>query len=228
MASRAPVSAVLPIRDGDPPARPRLVPGERSAPEAILSCAETLGIPWRRILLQEIEAEQKLRTYLSDVEEDCSLETAVAILSACAARSWRVRDRLETLACQSRVSARGARTRLRRFLRRLAGESDAEATAMARHCRFAHERILLLQRARRAAARSRGTPEERLAFVCTTARCAFEDAEWALRVQSSARPGRRMDAAIRKVREEGFLVPRAATEARSLGELRRILASAGV
>jgi hypothetical protein len=37
-----------------------------------------------------------------------------------------------------------------------------------------------------------------------------------------------MDAAIRKVREEGFLVPRAATEARSLGELRRILASAGV
>jgi hypothetical protein len=222
MASRAPISTVLPFRDGDPPAAARLAPAEDSPVEAILSCAETLGIPWRRLLVQEIEAEQKLRRYAADVEGNDLLESSVAILSTSAARSWRVRDRLETLACQALVSARGARARLKRFLRRLAGESGPDAVLL-RQCGFAHQRILLLQRARRAAARSRGTAEERLAFVCTEARCAFEDAEWALREQTPARRGRRMEAAVRKVREEGFFVPRAATEARSLRELRRIL-----
>src|SRR5262249_62091409 len=96
-----------------------------------------------------------------------------------------------------------------------------------RPCGQAHQRRLLLQRARRAASRSRGTIEERLAFVCTEARCAFEDAEWALRQEASPCRGRRMEAAVRKVREEGFFVPRAATEARSLRELRRIVEASG-
>ncbi len=80
----------------------------------------------------------------------------------------------------------------------------------------------MLQRVRRAAGRSRGTMAERLAFVCSTARCAFDDAAWALREEDSPLRGRRLEAAVRKVRDEGFLVPRAQTEARSLAELRRI------
>jgi hypothetical protein len=225
MASRAPTipTRILPRRDGDPPAPPRFLPGEGAPAEQLLAFAETLGVPWRRLLLQEIEAEQRLRTYLPDVDAECTPESAVTILSVEAPRSWRVRDQLETLACQACVSDRGARTRLRSFLKNLGGETGSDARALARHCGLAYRRILLLQRVRRAAARSRGTEAERLAFVCSTARCTFEDASWALAEEVSPRRGRRMEAAVRRVRREGFLVPRAATEARSLLELRRIV-----
>jgi hypothetical protein len=226
MASRAPTIRILPLRDGDPAAPSPLAPAEGSSREEILACAETLGIPWRRLILQEIEAEQRLRRYLPDVAAECPLESALTILSVAAQRSWRVRDQIETLACQARVCARGARTKLRPFLQHLAGVSGPDPSALARHCGFAYQRILLLQRVRRAAERSRGTPAERLAFVCSTARCAFEDASWALAEEDSPRRGQRMEAAIRKVRAEGFLVPRAATEARSLSQLRRIVFAA--
>jgi hypothetical protein len=214
---------ILPLRDGDPSAPTPFVPTEESSPAEILGCAETLGIPWRRVLLGEIAAEQKLRGYLVDVEAECPLESALTILSLSALRSWRVRDRVETLTSQARTSVRGARKKLQGFLRRLIGQESPDSEALARHCRFAYERILLLQRVRRAAARSCGTMAERLAFVCSTARCAFEDAAWALREEDSPRRGYRMEAAVRKVRDEGFLVPRARTEARSLAELRRIV-----
>lgn len=228
MASRAPMIRILPMRDGDPPPPTALAATEGSSPGELLACAETLGIPWRRLILQEIEAEQRLRRYLPDVAAECPLESALTILSVAAQRSWRVRDQVETLACQARVSARGARSKLRAFLRRLAGDAGPEPAALARHCDFAYQRILLLQRVRRAAARSRGrgTDAERLAFVCSTARCAFEDAAWAIAEEDSPRRGQRMDAAVRKVRAEGFLVPRAATEARSLSQLRRIVFAA--
>jgi hypothetical protein len=198
--------------------------------DALLARAEILGIPWRRILRQEIEAEEKLRTYVPDLPSECPLESAVEILGIEAARSWRVRDRIETLAYQARASVRGAERRLRGILRVLAGGSRPDGAAVRRHCRLAYQRILLLQRARRAAARSRGTAAERLAFICMSARCKFEDAQWALGLleAGSTRRGWRMEAAVRKVRDEGFFVPRAATEARSLSQLRRIVfASAG-
>ena len=118
---------------------------------------------------------------------------------------------------------RGADRSLRGFFRSLAFASEPDAAAVGRHCGAEYRRILVLQRARRAAARSRGTTEERLAFVCSTARCKFEDAAWALREANVPPRGRRMEAAVRKVRDEGFFVPRAATEARSLAELRRIV-----
>ena len=221
-ASRASIE-ILPLRDGDPRAPTPLAPTQKSSPAEILGCAETLGIPWRRLLLGEIDAEQKLRGYLRDVEAECPLESALTILSLSALRSWRVRDQVETLACQARTSVRGSLKGLRGFFRRLVGQTGPDPEALARHCRFAYERILLLQRVRRAAARSRGTTAERLAFVCSSARCAFDDAAWALREEDSPRRGRRMEAAVRKVRDEGFLVPRARTEARSLAELRRIV-----
>jgi hypothetical protein len=201
---------------------PRAGPTDASRADEILSCAETLGIPWRRVLLEEIEAEQKLRRYLADVGAECPLESALSILSHAAQRSWRVRDQVESLAGQARASVRGARRGLRKFLRHLAGDSEPASAVFVRHCGIAYQRILLLQRVRRVAARSRGSMPERLAFVCSTARCAFEDAEWALREEGSMRRGARMEAAVRKVREEGFFVPRAQTEARALAELRKI------
>jgi hypothetical protein len=86
--------------------------------------------------------------------------------------------------------------------------------------RLAYDRILLLQRARRAAARSSGSEAERLAFVCGMTRCTYEDAVWAIGQDGAPPPGRRLEAAIRKVREEGFPVPTAEPEARALAQLR--------
>jgi len=215
--------AILPLRDGDPPAPTPFLPTEKSSPAEILRCAETLGIPWRRVLLEEIEAEQKLRGYLRDIDGTRSLESALTILSLRALRSWRVRDEVETLACQAQTSVSGAQKGLRVFFRHLVGKMGPDPAGLARQCRFAHDRILLLQRVRRTAARSQGTMAERLAFVCSNARCSFDDADWALHEEDSSRCGHRMDAAVRKVREEGFPVPRAPTEARSLAALRRIV-----
>jgi len=216
-------AAILPIRDGDPGRAAAFLPTEESPPPEILRCAEALEIPWRRLLLDEIRAEQKLRAYLPDVASEPALDAALSILSHGALRSFRVRDRIETLACQTRASVRGALRRLRAAVRGLAGGSSGNDAALLRHCRLAYHRILLLQRVRRAAARSRGSPAERLAFVCSAARCAFDDAAWAIGEEESPRRGRRMEAAVRKVRGEGFLVPRAHTEAQSLAELRRIV-----
>ena len=211
MASPVPTFRILPAAD------------EIGPTEGLLSRAEALGIPWRRLLRQEIEAEEKLRRYLPDVAA-LPWEEALEILSAEAGRSWRVRDQLEALAWQVRASVKGAEKGLRDFLCALRADASDDRAA-GRRCDAAYRRILLLQRARRAAARSRvlSSEAERLAFVCTTARCRFEDAEWALRVESAPRRGRRMEAAIRKVRDEGHFVPRAATEARSLASLRRIV-----
>ncbi|MEP6995152.1 MAG: hypothetical protein ABI968_11570 [Acidobacteriota bacterium] len=217
--------AILPLRDGDSPAPRPFLPTGESSPNEILRCAETLGIPWKRILVAEIEAEEKLRGYLRDVDAECPLESALTILSFSALRSWRLRDQLESLSCQARASVRGSMKGLRAFSRQLTGKADHDPAAIVRHCRFAYERILLLQRVRRAAARSRGPTAERLAFVCSSSRCGFEDAAWALREEDSPRRGHHLDAAVRKVRDEGFLVPRAHTEARSLAQLRRIVLS---
>ena len=199
--------------------------GEVSPPEDLLAQAEALGIPWRRLLAQEIQAEQRLRTHSWDAASDGSWEEALEILSSEAARSWRVRDQLEALSWEKRAFVRGADRRLRFFVKSLCDGPGSDAAPPVRQCGAAYRRILLLQRARRAAGRSRGTEAERLAFVCATAHCKFEDAVWALGLLAAgvSRRGRRMEAAVRKVRDEGFFVPRAATEARSLSQLRRIV-----
>jgi hypothetical protein len=62
-----------------------------------------------------------------------------------------------------------------------------------------------------------------VAFVCARTRCGFDDAAWAICREDSPRPGHRLDTAIGKVREEGFQIPRASTEAQSFAALRRII-----
>ncbi len=217
-------TAVLPFSDGDPPVPAAVSATEASSPAEILRCAETLGIPWRRIVLGEIESEQRLRRYHADIETRCDLRSAVTILSFSLLKSWRIRDEIESLACQARgASSPGAARQLRMVLQRLTGKGDRDQVALAQHLWFAYQRVLLLHRVRRAAARSHGTTAERLAFVCSQARCGFDDAAWAVCQEDSPRRGHRLDAAVRKVRDEGFLIPRAQTEARSLAELRRIV-----
>jgi hypothetical protein len=216
---------VLPRRDGDPES-PSFGPTEASTPEQIVECAEALGVPWRRILLGEIESEQRLRRYVADVESRFSLRSAISILSFSLLKSWRIRDEIESLACQARgASSQGAVRQLRIVLQRLTGRGDRDQVALAEHLWFAYQRVLLLHRVRRAAARSRGSTAERLAFTCSRARCSFDDAAWAVCQEESAEKGHRLDAAVGKVRDEGFLIPRAPTEARSLAELRRIVLS---
>ena len=213
--------AILPLRHGDPAST-----SGADSPEALLRRAEILGIPWRRLLLSEIDAEERLRRYLSDVEERFPLRAAAAILEFASLQSWRVRDRVQTLAGEARGDSVRAGRELRGFLRRFAGRPERDGAALAEHLAFAYQRVLLLQRVCRAAARTRGSLGERLAAVCAKARCCFEDAEWAIRQEDSPDRAARLEAAVRRVRSEGFLIPRARTEARSLAELRRIVHAA--
>ncbi|MGH9317895.1 MAG: hypothetical protein ACRD1P_12410 [Thermoanaerobaculia bacterium] len=229
MSAAAPLrvqpGAVLPpLREADsPPASPSGSRPVGSRPEILERC-ETLGIPWERTLLEEIKAEQALRRYLADIEEDCPLWSALAVLSLSSLQSWRVRDQVHRLACEARTTAsRGAVDELRSVFQRFIGRQGRDQAMFAEHLYFAYQRILLLQRVRRAAANSRGTTAERLAFLCSTAGCGFDDAAWAICQERRPRRGHRLDAAIRKVREEGFKVPRAETEARSFAQLRRIV-----
>jgi hypothetical protein len=196
--------------------------GEQARRE-ILRQAEALEIPWERILLDEIQAEQTLRRYAEDgVEMPFALKLSILPVSFFSA--WRLRDEIQALSCAARgAGLRSAIGQLRLVFRRLVGESDPGKAALVGHLHFAYQRVLLLQRVCRIARRSRGTTAERMAFVCSTARCGFDDAAWALCREDSARPGHRLDAAVQKVRAEGFRIPRASTEARSFAELRRIV-----
>ena len=192
----------------------------------VLRRAESLEIPWERILLEEINAEQKLRSHLADVDTDCPLWSVLTILPFSLLQSWRARDQIQGLACEARgASARDAIRDLRRVFERLTGKASRDQVSFAEHLWFAYQRVLLLQRVSRAAERSSGTTTERVAFVCLKTRCSYDDAAWAVCQEYSSRRGHRLDAAVGKVREEGFLIPRANTEARSFAVLRRIIRS---
>jgi hypothetical protein len=209
------------------------VPLEPIAPETaaesssdLVRDAEALGVPWRRILREEIQAEKSLRRYLEDVEADWPLEAGMKVLPASFLRSWRMRDRLHGLWTRSRVAFdRRARRQLRGVVSSLLGKAadDPNRTTLAEHLWFAYQRVLLLQRVSRTAARSRGGWDERLAFICERARCRPDDAAWAAALEDAPRRGHRLDAAIRKARDEGFQIPRAATEARAFAALREMV-----
>ena len=214
------------------------MPPEAAAPEAppdapdarpeILRRADALGIPWERILGEEIRAEQALRRYVDDVEADWPLTAPMTVLSLSFLQSWRVRDRIQALAGEARGAfSRVAMRELRSVFQRLSGKAVRDQAAFAEHLWFAYQRVLLLHRVSRAASRSRGTTAERVASVCSQTRCSFDDAAWAVCQESSRRQGHRLDAAIRKVRDEGFQIPRAESESRAFARLRSIIRSSG-
>jgi len=220
--SRADIVAPLRAVDAPLPAPPA-ASARDSGPE-ITRRAAALGIPWERTLLEEIRSEEALRRYLADVDGDWPLAAAVEILPFTFLRSWRVRDRIQELAGQVRAThSRDAQRRLRIALQSLSAHDDRDRATFTEHLWFAYQRVLLLQRVSRAAAASRGTAAERLAFICSRTRCGYDDAAWAAAREDRPRPGHRLDAAVRKVREEGFQIPRASTEAKAFGALRRMV-----
>jgi hypothetical protein len=174
--------------------------------------------------VDEIAAEERLRRYLADVEEEIPIASVSRLLSSCFLRSWRVREQIEGLAYEARTSSSPeAVKRLRSVFYGLIGRNEGDKVAFAQHLWFAYQRILLLQRARRAAAKCRGELPERLAFVCSSARCSYDDAAWAVLEEDLPQRGHSLDAAVRKVREEGFRIPVAKTAAASVSRLRRIV-----
>ncbi|HEY2797853.1 MAG TPA: hypothetical protein VGK26_08205 [Thermoanaerobaculia bacterium] len=201
-------------------------PSESEPSSDLVRDAEALGLPWQRILREEIQTETALRRLLEDVDADWPIEAGIKILPASFLRSWRMRDRLHGLWTRSRVAFdRKARRQLRWVVASLLGKvpDEPNGTTLAEHLWFAYQRVLLLQRVSRAAARSRGDSAERVAFVCERARCRPDDAAWAVALEGAPRRGHRLDAAIRKARDEGFQIPRAATEARAFAALREMV-----
>jgi len=183
-----------------------------------------LKIPWERLLRDEIQVEQTLLQHAVDSDVEMPLATAVSLLPSAFLKSWRVRDQIQSLSCEARgASFRRAVGALRMVFRHLIGQPGPGQVAFSGHLWLAYQRVLLLQRACRAARRCTGTTAERLALVCSRTHCSFDDAAWAVCREGSPRPGHRLDAAIRKVRDEGFQIPRAPTEARAFSKLRRIV-----
>lgn len=221
-------------RAGPPAPRPAPEPDPEPSPAdadadrlEVLRQAEALDIPWRRLLRDEIQAERAQRRHASDVGA-MPLAMRLAVLAHAFLSSWRVRDEIQALSMAARAGlAPGPVRRLRLVFRRLVGRPERHAAALATHLWLAHERVLLLQRVLRAARRCRGTTAERMAAVCATTRCSFDDAAWALCGGAPARCGHALDASVQKARDEGFQIPRAATEARAFAELRRVVRAAG-
>src|SRR5262245_19938531 len=77
-AKSASLPALMPFPSGgdNRSSASRFVPTAKDAEPTILRCAETLSIPWKQIVVDEIEAEQKLRRYIADVENECPLHSA--------------------------------------------------------------------------------------------------------------------------------------------------------
>ena len=196
-------------------------PEDQERPE-IVRRAEALGIPWEAILHDEIQAEQSLRRLVADPDVEIPLGSATTALPASFLSSWRVRERIQSLAGEARSACSPSAIReLRLVSRRLIGLPEREGRTLAVHLWHAYQRILLLARVCRAAERSRGTGAERVAQVCESARCGFDDAAWAIAFEEAPRHGHRLDAVVRKVRDEGFQIPRERTEAKAFASLRR-------
>jgi hypothetical protein len=81
-----------------------------------LDGAESLGIPWKRILVDEIQAERRLRRHFRDIDKEFSLRAGAKILVCSCLRSWRVRDQVERLSREARKTASDDAARQLRIL----------------------------------------------------------------------------------------------------------------
>ncbi|HEY3204746.1 MAG TPA: hypothetical protein VGL03_13940 [Thermoanaerobaculia bacterium] len=196
---------------------------ERSS-RRVLAEAEQLGIPWTRILLEEIQAERTLRSYLGELDCPWSLREALWVLPHSLLHSWRVRLRIHRLSLESLATwASEARQELRGladYLSNRARETPAELVR-ARHLLFAYRRILALMQARRAAERVIGFRGQRIEKVCRKTGCSPEDARWAVERAASLDRVPLLEDCVRRVREDGFDIPAASTDFESLRLLRK-------
>jgi len=202
--------------------------GEYRKASPVLERAEALGIPWERMISEEIEAERRLRALIADLDGETPLEALMSLLRVSFLQSYRIRDRIQALVYEAQVSCHPKAVRaLRRVFRRLTGGAPRDRQPLAEHLWFAYQRILMLQRVSRVAARSpRLSAAERIAWICAKTHCSYEDAAWAVSQRQSA--GNRLDAAVARVRAEGFQLPRLGSEARSFARIRSMVRAAGL
>jgi len=201
--------------------------GEKSGAQDLVRQATNLGIPWERILADEIRAERLLQLSLSDVTEDWPLWPAFWILPVSLLNSWRVRERIHTLAWEAgRRGCRDAARQLRALHAHLSGRQNgrpSDATLLARHLWFGYQRVLSLVRIRRAAERMRGDPADRIESIVERSGCSVEDARWAF--DRSCTGGHSLDDAMRRTRDEGFELPEDESEVRAFRRLRSFVRS---
>jgi hypothetical protein len=200
-----------------------------SGAEDLIREASALGIPWERILADEIRAEKTLRLSLADVAGDWPLWPALWILPLSHLHSWRVRDRIHLLAWRASrdrcdVSARQLRALHAHLLGRANGRAS-EATLLARHLWFGYQRVLVLARISRAAEKICGDPDRRVESLRGKTGCSTADASWALSRAGSAHRGHRLDDAMRRARDEGFELPQGSSEVAAFRRLRDFVTS---
>jgi hypothetical protein len=200
--------------------------GRELSPEAAerITIAEALGIPWERLLDQEIDAERSLRRFLGEPEGELPMWRFLSALPGTALDSWRVREKLEAWIRDARLGHSPAALRaLREALDEMCGKRDRGVSdrALALHLTLAHERVRELARVARAAEKSRGDRAARLAAILAKTGATEADALWALRRVESPDRTHAIDDAVRHAREEGFEIPRADSEFQAYVILRK-------
>jgi len=200
--------------------------GRELSPEAAeqVAIAEALGIPWERLLDQEIDAERSLRRFLGEPVGELPMWRFLSALPGTALDSWRVREKLEAWIRDARLAHSPAALRaLREALDEMCGKRDRGVSdrALALHLRLAHERVRELARVARAAEKSRGDRAARLAAIVAKTGATEADALWALRRVESPDRTHAIDDAVRQAREEGFEIPRADSEFQAYVILRK-------
>jgi hypothetical protein len=193
----------------------------------IVEEAETLGIPWREILSNEILAEKTLRTSVEKLDGDWPVACLFSLLPHSLLQSWRARERIHALSWEARAeSSRAAANRLRSVFLHLAGKRPLGTPfdfLLANHLGFAYERVLQLQRICKAAERGKGTRAERIEAVEGGTHCSISDAAWAVDRADSRRRSHRLDDVMRRAREEGYELPVANSELIAFTRLKRFV-----
>lgn len=201
----------------------------RTVAQNLLQEATALGIPWERILGQEIRAERMLRLCISDVCADWPLWAAFWVLPVSLLNSWRVRDRIHVLAWEaSRQGCERAARQLRALHAHFAGRQNgrrSDAAILAKHLWFGYQRVVALTRIGRLAARLRGDPYDRMESVRKMTGCTLQDARWAVERLTSPTRGHSVDDAMRRTRDEGFELPEDENEVRAFRRLRSLVRS---
>lgn len=192
----------------------------------VRAVAEALGIPWQRILESEIESERALRRLVGEAAADEPLWRILCALPSSALDSWRVRERVNALACEASAGrAPKAGRELKEVFDHLRGKRNgrrSSADLMARHFWFAYQRIRELVRAASAAEKARGDHAWRLRRTAEVSGCSLPDARWALDRAESRGRGHCLDDAVARARSEGFEIPRAGTPLQSFVLLRKL------
>ena len=201
----------------------------REDPDALrlIAEADALGIPWRRVLTQEILAEGTLQRFLGPDIAELPLWRALCLIPNSLFHSWRIRNLVDRLSWEaSAQGAAAARRELATLFESLTGPRArhlTSETSLAKHYWFAYHRILELQSVALAAEKVLDEGTLRISRVCELTGCGRRDAEWAAARATSPTRSHALDDAMARAREEGFEIPPAETELAAFSRLRRFV-----